>query len=75
MKDWEQNMTVLQQVQMKAKGRPKQERKGQALMNALYEVRKEWYLEISNTDADCFYQDHKIPQFKKWIELKEQEKA
>lgn len=71
MKDFKQNMTVLQQVQMKAKGRPKQERKGQALMNALYEVNKDLYQQITDTDADCFYNDAKIEIFKKWLTHKE----
>lgn len=68
-------MTVLQQVQMKAKGRPKQERKGQALMNALYEVRKDLYEIITGTDADCFYNDDKIQLFKTWVNFYAKEKT
>lgn len=32
-------------------------RRGQSLMNALWEVAPEVYAEINQTDADCFYVD------------------
>jgi hypothetical protein len=43
-------------------------RLGQSLMNALREVNMELYQKITATDADCFYQDDKIPQF--WEAIK-----
>jgi hypothetical protein len=38
-------------------------RLGQSCMNALYEVDKDLYNEITGTEADCFYDDAKIPSF------------
>lgn len=38
-------------------------RRGQALMNALYEHHQLAYSEITNTDADCFYNDSNIQTF------------
>lgn len=38
-------------------------RKGQALMNALHHVDPTLYKEITNTDADCFYDDTKTAKF------------
>jgi hypothetical protein len=35
-------------------------RRGQALMNALYEFDPELYKKLSDTPADCFYLDSKI---------------
>ena len=37
-------------------------RKGQALMNYLYEVWREEYLRLTNTSLDCFYRDDIIPK-------------
>lgn len=36
---------------------------GQSYMNALHDVRDDLYIEITNTEADCFYDDLKIVQF------------
>ena len=36
---------------------------GQAFMNSLYQLDKCLYARISNTDADCFYDDKKIGSF------------
>ena len=38
-------------------------RRGQALMNALYEQSQLAYMEITNTEADCFYNDNNIQTF------------
>lgn len=38
-------------------------RQGQSLMNALGSVNHSLYREITNTDADCFYDDKKIAAF------------
>ena len=38
-------------------------REGQAFMNALSEVNPELYKQITGTEADCFYDDEKIPTF------------
>ena len=69
--------TVLQHVKKIAKeryGASKAYRKGQALMCALYDIRKEWYLEISRSHnhADCFYDDKKIPAFEEWVTQKDE---
>ena len=69
--------TVLQHVKKIAKeryGASKAYRKGQALMCALYDIRKEWYLEISRSHnhADCFYDDKKIPAFEEWVTRKDE---
>lgn len=39
------------------------QRKGQALMNALHEMNRQAYLDITATEADPFYDDKKIPLF------------
>lgn len=39
------------------------QREGQSLMNALSDVNHSLCLEITNTDADCFYDDKKIAAF------------
>lgn len=38
-------------------------RKGQNLMNALYELNPDLYKQITGTEADCFYQDKNIHKF------------
>lgn len=38
-------------------------RQGQALMVALSEINPELYKTITGTEADCFYDDKKIPSF------------
>ena len=38
-------------------------RRGQSLMNALFELWPEKYKEITGTIADCFYNDEKIVHF------------
>ena len=42
-------------------------RLGQSCMNALYEVNKDLYNEITGTEADCFYDDKKIGAFTKRV--------
>ena len=42
-------------------------RTGQALMNRLHEVSPELYTEVTHTEADCFYQDEKIPALLDYI--------
>lgn len=44
-------------------------REGQCLMNALFEVNRILYIQITGTEADCFYDDKKIPDF--WNKLSE----
>lgn len=44
-----------------------EQRQGQALMNALWRVHPDLYNEIHGTDADCFYDDSKVPAFYKRI--------
>lgn len=39
------------------------QRKGQALMNALFKINQHLYNEITGTSADCFYNDANIRQF------------
>ena len=39
------------------------QRLGQALMNSLFNVDADLYFLIDGTDADCFYQDEKVPAF------------
>lgn len=36
-------------------------------MNALAEVDRELYVNITGTDLDCFYEDHKVPQAMQYI--------
>lgn len=43
-------------------------REGQSLMNALHLINLPLYVEITATDADCFYNDSKIPAFFNEIE-------
>ena len=38
-------------------------RRGQALMNALYEQSQVIYMAVHNTEADCFYNDNNIQTF------------
>ena len=38
-------------------------RMGQGYMNALHSINDKLYYEISNTEADCFYDDNKIINF------------
>lgn len=42
----------------------KTQRRGQALMNALDAVDRETFLLLENTEADCFYDDRRIPAFR-----------
>ena len=42
-------------------------RVGQALMNALADVDRELYVNMTGTDIDCFYEDHKIPEAMQYI--------
>jgi hypothetical protein len=42
-------------------------RRGQSYMNALYEIDKDLYNEITGTDCDCFYDDKKISTFIKRV--------
>lgn len=44
---------------------------GQAHMNALHSVRPDLYELVSNTDADCFYNDGKMIQFTEFIHGKD----
>lgn len=39
------------------------QRQGQALMNALWTVAPGLYVQVFRTEADCFYDDAKIPAF------------
>lgn len=48
-------------------------RKGQNLMNALYELNPDLYKQITGTEADCFYQDKNIPKF--WEVVKEHDSS
>ena len=41
-----------------------EQRRGQAWMNALWQTDPDLYDEVSGTDADCFYDDHRIDIFK-----------
>lgn len=38
-------------------------REGQSFMSALNEINPDLYKEITGTDADCFYDDSKTPEF------------
>lgn len=53
--------------------RPRNERHGQRLMNALHGVNSVLYHQITGTDADCFYNDAKIPQFQAYLDLYDQQ--
>jgi hypothetical protein len=43
--------------------RDKEQRRGQARMNALSRTDPELYQMITGTDIDCFYRDDLIPEF------------
>jgi len=45
----------------------KHQRAGQAYMNALFVVNRDSYYKITQTDADCFYNDNKIINFIKFL--------
>lgn len=63
-------MKLLQKVENKSKKLLKeypQLRKGQSLMNALSIINLELYIEITSTEKDCFYDDKKIDNFKKFL--------
>ena len=49
----------------------RKQRRGQALMNALYAADHELFERIENTEADCFYDDRKIPAFRAAVGLSE----
>lgn len=43
------------------------QRRGQAMMNALAKVRPDLYDKISGTEADPFYNDNRITNFKRAV--------
>lgn len=43
------------------------QRRGQALMNALAVTDFDSYQNVTGTDADCFYNDNLIPNFRKAV--------
>jgi len=43
------------------------QRVGQAYMNALFEVNRKLYDTISGTENDCFYDDNKVINFIRWL--------
>jgi hypothetical protein len=45
------------------RGKKYKQRAGQAYMNALHTVNNNLYKEITDTDADCFYNDELIINF------------
>lgn len=45
----------------------KDQRNGQALMNALRKIDVDLYAEITGTPADCFYKDVLIPTFNTYV--------
>ena len=45
------------------KVRPKDQRMGQYLMNALWAYDQSAYHAVTGSDGDCFYDDEKIPAF------------
>ena len=45
----------------------KDQRNGQALMNALLKVDSDLYTEITGTPRDCFHQDARIPAFDSYV--------
>ena len=47
--------------------RPGVLRRGQAMMNALAVVAPELYDEITDTSADCYYEDSKIGAFRELL--------
>jgi hypothetical protein len=55
-------ITLFDQVYINAK-QFKGQRKGQALMNALFGINQNLYNKINQTEADCFYNDANIPRF------------
>lgn len=44
-------------------------RRGQSLMNALYDLNPGLYNEITGTEADCFYDDKNVGRFYERIML------
>lgn len=60
------NLNLLVQVDTLGKFLQKKHpelREGQSYMNALAEINPELYKKITGTEADCFYDDKKIPSF------------
>lgn len=45
-------------------------RLGQSFMISLSDINHELYQEITSTDADCFYNDKKIPKFLDYLQGK-----
>ena len=68
------NTTVYAEVCKRAKELAGQ-RKGQALYNTLYKIRREWALEITGSSLDPFYRDDIVPDFKGWLRTKEAKEA
>ena len=62
-------MSFVQKMVMSflVQARSGQLRKGQAWMNALAEVAPDLYGLVSGTEADCFYDDGKIPAFERAV--------
>lgn len=56
-------MTLVEKVQKGAMNLQSSQRRGQALMNSLHGINPDLYKQISYTEADCFYDDKKIPNF------------
>lgn len=44
---------------------PEYHRRGQHIMNVTHAAWPELYEEVTGTDADCFYNDSRIPAFQK----------
>lgn len=42
-------------------------RPGQSYMNALNDINPDLYVEITGTDADCFYDDNKLIDFMRYL--------
>ncbi len=66
-------MSLYSDVCKAAKLRPTNERKGQALMNALHSINPKMYEGFKNTLLDCFYDDRNIVHFKE--ALKDHDRA
>lgn len=47
--------------------RTAEQRKGQAMMNALRRVAPELYDEVSGTSRDCFYRDDQVFALRDWL--------
>lgn len=63
-------MTLLKQVEIVSELDLKihpQLRKGQSLMNALGKINLDVYSGITGSEYDCFYDDKKIDNFKKFL--------